>query len=577
MSNHTYWLLFFVLFAFSFSNPHSSGKDYPQDYFGSPVGHTPLISGTFGELRPNHFHSGIDIKSKHGKIGDPLYATATGTVSRLKVQASGYGKAIYLDHPNGYTTVYAHLHKFPDEIEKYIKEKQYENESFFVDLYPPAGTFDFDKGDVVGIMGNTGRSSGPHIHYEIRNTATEEPINPLLFGFRVKDNIAPKIHQIKVYSLNDKHEEQQGIIKNTVKGKSGIYYVGGDTLKMDAWRIGIGVKTYDHMNGTSNWNGVYAIETYVDDALFHKTEFEKFHFDNTRYINSHTDYREKLLNKAWFNRCYRMPGNDIPMYPTMENDGVFPISSKARKITIKVFDANGNVSELVFWVKRKATEQAAENDDFFNYSLPHHQENFISRNDLMLNFPEGTFYENLYLKYSSSPDSSSNTFSNAHHIHHKKLPLHKWYKIGIRAKNIPDNKKDKAFIALCDGNKKPISHGGRWEGDLLVAKSRDLGDYCIMIDETPPKITPLIFKKNMKGYSKMQFKVSDNFKTSRNLDAYTWKGYIDDKWVLFVPNSTETVITHRFEKDLPSGEHIFRLELRDERGNISIFERTFLR
>ncbi len=575
MRKNPVWLLSIIFLAFSFENPNID-KDYPQGYFSSPVGHTPYITGTFGELRPNHFHSGIDIKSKTGKIGDPLYATATGTVSRIKVQASGYGKAIYLDHPNGYTTVYAHLTKFTEEIENYVKEQQYDKESFFVDLYPEAGKFNYEKGETLGKMGNTGRSTGPHIHYEIRNTATEEPINPLLFGFKYKDDIAPKLHQIKVYPLNDKHEDQGGFIKNVAKGKSGKYYVGGDTLQIDAWRMGLGIKAYDHMNGISNWNGVYAIETFVDDKLIHKTEFEKFHFDNTRYINAHTDHREKLLNKAWFNRCYKMPGNQIPMYPVLDNDGVFNIGSKTKKVTIKVSDANKNTSELVFWVKRKESKKK-HTDEIFNYILPHDEENFISREDFFLNFPKGAFYENLYLKYSSSPDESNETYSNAHHVHDKKLPIHKWFKIGIRAKEIPEEKKEKAFIALCDGNKNPVNHGGKWEGEILVADARDLGDYCIMIDDVPPTITPTIFKKNLKGYSRIEFSLKDNFKTSKKLDAYTWKGYIDGRWVLFVPNSNESVITHRFEKSLTPGEHTFRLEVKDERGNLSVFERTFIR
>ncbi len=568
-------LLFLTIIILSFSNINE--KKYPQNYFRSPVDHTPYISGTFGELRPNHFHSGIDIKSKHGKIGDPLYASADGFVSRLKVQASGYGKAIYIDHPNGYTTVYAHLDKFPEEIEQYIKEQQHSNQSFFVDLYPEKNKFIFKQGEIVGTMGNTGRSYGPHIHFEIRNTATEEPINPLLFGFKIKDNIAPKLHQIKIYELNNKHEEKNGFVRNIKKGSSGIHYIGGDTLTINAWRMGIGIKAYDHMNGTDNWNGVYSIETFVDDELIHKTEFEKFHFDDTRYVNAHIDYREKLLNKAWFNKCYRMPGNHLPMYPVLDNDGVFPISAnKTQKITIRVADVHKNMSTLIFWVKR-AKEIQAPKDETFNYILPHNEENIIDRGNLFLQFPPKTFYENLYLKFSSSPDESSDVYSNMYHIHHKKIPLHKWYQIGIEVKNIPEEKRSKAFIALCNGGKSIESQGGKWEGNRLIASARELGDFCIMVDEIPPKISPIVFKENLRGYSKISFRLSDNIKTSKKLDSYTWNGYIDGEWILFVPNSSETIITHYFDKNLSKGKHNFRLELTDERGNLSVFEKTFLR
>lgn len=567
-------LLFLAFITLSFSN--TNNHKYPQTYFRSPVDHKPLISGTFGELRPNHFHSGIDIKSKHGKIGDPLYASAEGFVSRIKVQASGYGKALYIDHPNGYTTVYAHMDKFNPEIEQYIKEQQHARQSFFVDLNPEPYRFNYNQSDKVGTMGNTGRSSGPHIHFEIRNTVTEEPINPLLFGIKITDNIAPKLHQIRVYPLNDKHEPIKPFTKNIGKGKSGRYYVGGDTLTINAWRMGLGMKAYDHMNGTSNWNGVFAIETFVDDQLIHKTEFEKFHFDNTRYINAHIDYREKLLNKAWFNRCYKMPGNEIPMYPIMMNDGVFDVTSQTQEVRIVVHDASGNSSEVKFWVKR-AKEISAPATASYNYLLPYDDSNWIDREDLYLHFPKGVLYENLYMDYSTSPDNSADTYSNMHHIHNKKTVIHSWYDIGIRPKGIPEHKKDKAIIALCEGSKTPVSHGGKWQGDMLIAQARDLGGFCVMIDDTPPTITPTIFKENLKGYSKIQFKLKDNYKTSRKLDTYTWNGYIDGKWVLFVPNPSKSIITHRFEKDLAPGKHNFRLEVTDERGNMSVFERDFLR
>lgn len=570
-----FWLLSLLFITLSFSNVNND--KYPKSYFRFPVDHTPFITGTFGELRPNHFHSGIDIKSKHGKIGDPLYASADGTVSRIKVQASGYGKALYLDHPNGYTTVYAHLDKFNPEIEQYIKEQQLSRQSFFVDLNPELGRFNYTKGQVVGKMGNTGRSSGPHIHFEIRNTATEEPINPLLFGLNIKDNIAPKLHQIKVYPLNDRHEPVKPFVKNIGKSKSGGHYIGGDTLTIDAWRMSVGIKAYDHMNGLSNWNGVYAIETYVDDEMVHKTEFEKFHFDNTRYINSHIDYREKVLNKAWFNRCYRMPGNKIPMYPVLNNDGVFPLSSsKTQKVKIIVYDANDNSSSVTFWVKRKKDVSPPPHPNY-NYYLPHDEDNLVDRGDMFLFFPRGVLYENLYLDYNSKPSTSSKIYSSIHQIQNNKTPIHSWYKIGIRPENIPPEKMDKAIIVQRKGSGTPVNHGGTWEADMLTAEARDLGDFCVMIDDVPPTVSPTIFNSSLKGYSKMQFKLSDNFKASRKLDAYTWNGYIDGKWVLFVPNPSKSIITHRFEKDLAPGKHIFRLEVKDERGNMSVFEKEFIR
>ncbi len=565
-----------AIFIMSFSNPNE--PKYPQGYFRSPVGHYAKVSGTFGELRPNHFHSGIDIKSSKGKIGDPLYASATGFVSRIKVQASGYGKALYIDHPNGYTTVYAHLDKFTPEIEKYIKEQQYARESFFVDLNPEQGRFTFEQGEKVGTMGNTGRSYGPHIHFEIRDTPSEEPINPLLFGLPIKDNTKPRLHQIKIYELNDKHETIGSRVKDVNKSKSGKYYIGGDTLSIKAWRMGVGIKAYDQLDGVPNWNGVYRIETLVDDVLVHETKFERFHFDNTRYINSHVDYRERMLKKAWFNRCYRLPGNHLPMYPTMTEDGVFAVSAtKTQEVTINVYDSYNNKSSVRFWVKR-AKEIQPEEKEVYNYTLQHNSDNYVERDDIALFFPYGTLYENLYLKYASSPSSGDDTFSSTHHIHDDtNIPLHKWYEIAIKGNNVPEHLREKAIIAKCSKSKTPVNYGGKWKGDYLVTEARDLGDYCLIVDDIPPKVTPTIFKTNMKGYSRMAFKLDDNFETSRKIDEFIWKGYIDGQWVLFEHDAKTDVITHRFEKTLAAGEHTLRLEVRDDRGNLNLIERKFTR
>ncbi len=570
------FLFLFALSIISFKEGGTALKQYPTDYFRNPVAHKPLISGTFGELRSNHFHSGIDIKSKSGKIGDPLLACAEGYVSRIAIKGGGYGRALYIDHPNGYTTVYAHMHKFTPEIEAWVKEQHYLQEEFKIDVNPPVGMFSFQKGDVIGKMGNTGYSFGPHLHFEIRDTRTQETINPMLFGLKMTDNVAPKIHQIKVYYLNDKHEAQGSIVKNTPRSKSGRYYVGGDTLTVPAWRMGLAVKAYDHMNGTSNWNGVYGIETYVDDVLVHQTEFEKFDFDDTRYINAHTDYREKLLNKAWFNRCYRMPGNDLPMYPVLQGDGVIPLSSKTQKITLRVSDPFGNTSDLRFWVKR-AKDIKAPDGELFNYILPYNEDNYIERNGFSMYMPKGTLYETLYLKYSAVPDESGETYSPVHSIQTKTTPVHDWYTLRMKPIGLPQDKWDKAIIVNCENGKIPVNQGGRIEGDYIVAEARKLGDFCIMVDDKPPSIKPVTFKSNMTGYNKISFKVDDEFETSWKNDRFYWDGYIDGKWVLFERDSRNNVLTHRFEKDLPKGKHTIRLEVRDERKNLAVFEREFTR
>ncbi len=570
-----YKVLFFPLFllmmAFSFSGEK---KSYPQDYFRSPVDYTILLSGTFGELRPNHFHAGIDIK---GAIGKPLYSIADGYVSRIKVQSGGYGQVLYIDHPNGYTSVYAHMHRFDKTIEKYVKEQQYQQQSFEVDLYPAQNQFVFKKGQLIGKMGTTGRSFGPHLHFEIRDTQTEKPINPLLFGFAVNDKIPPKLHQLKIYSLNDKHETIATKTKNISKAKSGKYYIGGDTLYIPAWRVGLGLKTYDHMNGVSNWNGVYSIEMFEEEQSKYMFEMETFAFHETRYINAHLDYNEQVAKKSYFNRCYRLPGNQLQTYPIQSEDGVITLSqNKAKKIKMVVKDADGNTTNLTFYLKR-AKEVKKQDQDIYNYYLPYNEDNIIQNEDIVINLPYGSLYENLYLQYHKTNEKSADIYSDYHHIQDFKTPTHKYYELGIKAKNLPTEKRDKAVIVYCRTGKAPLSYGGKWEGDFLKTEVRDFGDFCIMLDEKPPSIIPISFKSNMKGFNLMSFKIKDNFKTARNVKGLSYNGYIDGEWVLFEFDAKKNLIKHRFDKNLPSGKHQFKLIVEDERGNKKVFKRDFTR
>ncbi len=569
------WLFAILILGtgFYFHENEDPKDKYPQDYFRSPINSTIRLSGTFGELRPNHFHAGIDIK---GKIGLPLVSIADGYVQRIKIQSGGYGKVLYIQHPNGYTSVYAHLHRFAPELEAYVKSEQYRQQKFELELFPEANRFPFKKGQSIGKMGTTGRSYGPHLHFEIRDSQTEQPINPLLFGIQIKDKIEPKLHQIKIYQLNDKHETTGTRTKDIKKGKYG-YYVGGDTLYIPAWRAGFALKTYDHMNGASNWNGVYSIKMYVDEVLKHHFRMEKFGFRETRYINAHMDYEEQIEHKSYFNRCFRLRGNQLGSYPVLVDDGVVQLyQDRAQKIRMVAEDLHGNKSEVSFHVKR-AKEVKTPPSKTFNFLLPYSEASVIDQPDAFIHFPKGTLYEDLYLNYHSSYENSKNVYSPVLHLMDYTIPVHQFYTLGLKSKNLPDSLKSKAFIAYCQKDNTIQSQGGIWKEDYLTAEVRDLGDFSIMVDTEAPIIKPLNFKSNMRGYNVASFKVKDNYETARNVAYLNINGYIDGKWVLFEYDAKNDKITHRFEADLPKGKHQLRLIVRDNRGNEAVFEQGFER
>jgi len=269
----------FIIFILAFSNQNK--HPYPQ-HFRAPIDGEILLSGTFCELRSDHFHSGIDIK---GYLGKDLLAIDEGYVSRIKVQEGGYGNALYIDHPSGYTSVYCHLDRFTSELEHFVKSHQYNKERFEVDLYPEKERFKFTKGQKVGDMGTSGRSFGPHLHFEIRETKSQKALNPLRFGFEVKDHRHPRMHQLKVYELNEQCETTASS-HYSLHRSGNQYSPSKKTILTSSEFTGLGLKVYDHMDGAPNWNGIYSLELLVDDSLHLAFEMEKLAFNETRYLNA---------------------------------------------------------------------------------------------------------------------------------------------------------------------------------------------------------------------------------------------------------------------------------------------------
>jgi Peptidase family M23 len=556
--------------------PVLTAADYPQGYFLNPVDDAIRLTGTFGELRPNHFHSGIDIKSKTGGVGQPVFAAADGFVDQIKVQASGYGNVVYLKHPNGYTTVYAHLDRFSPELTQYVRAAQYKNEHFEVALQPTDGQFPVKKGQEIGKLGNSGGSSGPHLHFEIRQSTTGKALNPLLFGLPVLDNIAPELRDMKVYFLNEKREVLTSRPLPLVRQKDGSYRVKGDTVRFGAWRIGLGVKSYDQQNLLRNDNGVYAISLRANDQPAYDWRIESLDFDETRYMNAHIDYAARQSYGAWFHRCFVLPGNKLSGYAPTGTLGAIALSREQPvKLHLKVSDAAGNTSSVTFWALRsEPMESLAE--AAFQYALPFQESSRIETGDFYFNLPAGALYEDLRLRYHTTQEQSSGFFSSVHHLHHDATPLHRYAEIGLAPYGVPADRQDKAIVARC-GDGHPVNCGGTWKNDRVVTRIRDFGDYCVMLDETPPTIVPVVFDADMRSKSSMSFRITDNFPTDAQADGLRYRGTVDGQWILFEYDRKRDRLTHTFDGRIGTGEHQLRLTVRDDRGNTAVLERTFLR
>jgi len=285
------------------------GITYPQNYFRLPMDIPVAIAGTFGELRPNHFHTGIDFKTQQ-REGIPVYAVADGYVSRLRVQIWGYGNAIYINHPNGYTSVYAHLQRYAPELQSIVTKRQYKNESFEIELFPEANQITIKKGQLIGYSGNSGGSQGPHLHFEIRSTKTENAINPLLFGFNIPDTQRPTIKELYIYPMN-LNSNVNGVntrIKVPIVGGVDGKYIVSEAIKVNG-DIGFGVIANDTQDGSYNVNGIYSLFLNKDNKEVFNVVFDILSFYQQRMINSYFDYAFYKQDNKYIQKSFVDLGN----------------------------------------------------------------------------------------------------------------------------------------------------------------------------------------------------------------------------------------------------------------------------
>lgn len=549
---------------------------YPNSGFISPVNSEIKLSGTFGELRTNHFHSGLDIKSKNGASGDPVYATADGFISRVKVEEYGYGNALYLEHPNGYTSVYAHLEKFSPEIEQYVKSEQYKKKSFEVDLYLPKNQFMVLASQQIGSMGNSGYSFGPHLHFEIRHTEGQVPVNPLHFGLEVEDRTPPVVQQLIVYSYDEK-----GVLTNTSIHQptysSRGEYTFNDPLEMGAPMVAFGLRTFDTQEGSTNKNGVYGIQCKVDDEPSFAFTLDEIPFEQTRYVNAHIDYSQKLNDNKSFHRCHPLEGNKLPIYYTGLDKGMTYLNAELpRSVRLEVSDFKGNKSTLAFEIKRNKTllPTSSPSNSCLTMGLPD-KVSTLSLPGLQVVWPKGSFYEKTPINVDIIPAYGIGCYSPMYLISPLDVPVHFYFDVYIEGLSVPARLREKVFIARCEADGDIVNCGGTWVGNNLTTGVRQMSTYTIMADTVAPTISVLHFGPKMTGWNRMAFKIDDNLTIKDRGKDLVYNAWVDGEWILMSLDGKSGILTHQFDGRILPGEHHLLIRVTDDRRNEAILEKTF--
>ena len=564
-----------VLIVLSISQPIFT-QNTSTCSFQSPLDIPLFLSGNFGELRATHFHAGIDLKTQ-GETGKPVHASCEGYISRIKIQSGGYGKSLYITHPNGYTTVYAHLDRYLPEVEEYVENMQYQRKSYEIELFPPKEKFVFDQGELIGYSGNTGSSGGPHLHFEIRKTNGQIPVNGLKFHLPVTDNIPPEFRTLYAYSYPNGEVVSMGGSERTMykvaKKNDSVFYVD-KTIECPGRFLGFGTEVYDFLNGSSNKCGVYVLQLKVNDIPWFMFQIDAISFANSRYVNAHMDYDLKINDRKSVHRLFKLPNNSLPIYSYSVDDGLlFLADDSIYNCEIEAMDVYGNASTLKFACRAVTQDTPLQNFPDNSTLVNWEKGDDFTFSKYSVHIPPKALYQDTYLSVKQIEGEGS-IFTDTLLAHNESEPLHLGITISAEVDSIDNTLEDKLLFARVNGNNNLAVEGGEFHNGTLSVTTRDFGKYIITADTIPPQVKPQSFRSGSK-YNTGQtitFKVEDDLSGMQSYDAY-----IDDQWALLQYDAKSGTLSYTMDAArLAKGkQHSLKIIVTDGKNNRAEYEGRF--
>ena len=524
-----------------------------------------LLSGNFGELRGSHFHAGLDIKTQ-GRQGFPVKSILAGSIRRIRVTVTGYGKALYIDHENGTTSVYAHLQKFAPKIEKIIKEQQYKKEKFLIQSYFKTNELTVEQGEVIGYSGNTGGSLGPHLHFELRDTKAQTPLNPLKLEYDIQDTQRPVIRGLYRYDLNNPKEKKKNEIRLIRKNDSTY------TSAIQSWsgKTGIGLHMYDRQDLSYNKNGVYQIAVRLNGKEMIQYTFDKISFDDGKYISTLIDYKTYATESIRILTLYR----DLPFgfifLPKDAPNGILNFEAgRSYLLQITLEDFHGNKTYVESYIEGKeevATDKEKKEEITENNVNPELDYLFEFENQEVY-LPKNTFFEPVDFKIRATKDSLF--------VGSKEDALQRTFEIQFKTPEVDSLEVNPWSIARLNKKKKlnyvySIAKDGK-----RITKGGTPGIYVLSKDTLAPGITPLNFKPKqwLSNYTFLKLKIEDDFSGIKS-----YKGNINGQWILLEHEPKNNTLTFTFDDiNFDQSQLDFKLEVKDQQGNSSTFETTIFR
>jgi len=525
------------------------------------------LSGSYGELRAAHFHAGIDLRVG-GVSGEPLYAAESGFISRVSVSAAGYGNALYIDHPDGKTTLYGHMHEFAPKIAKWVREQQYSKESFSINLYPDSALFPVKRGDVIGKAGNSGSSGGPHLHFEVRETQTQVPLNPIKeAGIKITDNIPPVIQKVNIYSISNMNSlPHREILYSLSESVQNVLSVT-DTFY-------VAVLGVDKQNNTAARLAVAKYSYYLDGEKVFSFVPNNIPFDQGRYINSVVEFGEKQNNGHSMIKSWAEPGGGLKSNIKAKDDGLFILNDdQIHTLKIELSDEHGNIAERSFKIKRGVAYKPGLLNDTLRVKsgvvMPWFLPNRYERDDIRVTIPPGSLYSTIFFEV----DTATINGLKVWRVHTASTPIHNTGRISLKV-NIPDNLSEKALIAMVDEKGRLSSIGGRYNAGWIDASMGSFGAFTVTLDTIKPRVvSPFKEGANLAGRASVRFTVSDDLSSIAE-----YKVTIDDKWILaaYDPKNSRVEVELKSDKIAKGKRHIIIVSVSDNRGNTNNFKSSFI-
>lgn len=523
------------------------------------------LAANFGAVRSNHFHMGLDLRT-NSQENLSVLAAADGYVSRIKIERYGFGNAIYITHPNGFTTVYAHLNKYFAPLDEYVKERQYKDEKWEQDITFQPGQFPVTKGQLIALSGNTGGSAGPHLHFEIRDTKTEECLNPLLFGFAIPDSIAPIISGL--YWYDRRFSTYEPGANGVVVKKAGNAYTA-DVIRVNSPTISLGIKAVDKANQGFNL-GIYQAELLMDGQLLYGFTINKISYDDTRYENGCIDYTKFSRDKMSIQHLSVLSGMKLQNYSTPGLSGIINLQdNEVHTVEIVLKDVKGNTSRLS--TKVQLGVLSSKLNPTANIAQPNEAKTITTQN-AEVNFSKNAFYDAVNFNADEKQDTDSNVVSNVINLHNPFVPVHDNYTVKIQPnRKLSQDEKDKVVILFDYGSDKDAVKG-KWNGNRMEGQFNRLGTAKLVLDTGLPSVSSAWKEGSAVTGSSLRLKGM-----TKVGDIVSFRAELDGKWLRFARVKDDFI--YGFDEKCPkgSGIHTLKVSTTNTAGNTNTQTFTFQR